>query len=124
MLNEMPDPGPQPRRPSPRLSPLTGNPHDVALPPSKLPRVVQRVFVGVFIAGLLIAATYIGLEHWRRGAFVLGASLCYLAGLRACVDSDILGVLSVRSRSFDMAFSLLIGLSTVWLAISIDPLGS
>lgn len=103
---------------------LLANPHDRAVPPSPLPIWLQRVLVVLFAVFVVAAFGLIAEEHWRRGAAVLGGALCYLALIRWLVDSRIMGVLAVRSRKFDFIFTVLIGVAMLWLAISVDPLGS
>lgn len=103
---------------------LLANPHDRAVPPSPLNRWVQRLLVAVFVLFLLVALVLITQEHWRRGTSVLGGSLLYLAVIRWVVDSAVMGILAVRSRKFDSCFTAVLGIAMLWLAISVDPLGS
>ena len=103
---------------------LLTNPHDAHVAPSAISRLVQRVLVGVFVALLVVVALLIGVDRWRRGTFTLGVAMMWLASIRWIVDSDVLGVLAVRSRKFDSLFSAAIGAMIVWLSVSVDPLGS
>ncbi|MBI8999383.1 DUF3017 domain-containing protein [Corynebacterium sp. CCM 9185] len=100
------------------------NPHDIGLSPSPVPRAVQRVFMALLIAAFLIAAIFALTEHWRRATFLLGCALVWLSVVRGICDSRVLGVFSVRSRSFDTLFTLFIGGLMAFLAVSVDPLGS
>ncbi|MEZ2121590.1 MULTISPECIES: DUF3017 domain-containing protein [unclassified Corynebacterium] len=104
--------------------PGVDNPHDVGLPPSRLPRVIQWTFLVVFLSALLIAVGFAVTEHWRRATFLLGGALIWLSLLRSLCDSRVLGVLAVRSRRFDGFFTLFVGGVMVFLAVSVDPLGS
>lgn len=100
------------------------NPHDVALPPSRLPRNIQ--LIGLVVLAVL-GAGVLGLfltQHWRRGAFAFGVTMFFLALLRYTCDSKLLGVLTVRSRRFDVYFELLLGVAMIYLSVSIDALGS
>lgn len=106
------------------VSALHGNPHDADLAPSRIARPVQRGLLGVFLLGLVGVAFYLITEHWRRATFLLGADLVWLAAVRACCDSQVLGVLAVRSQRFDVLFSAGMGVITMFLAASIDSLGS
>lgn len=103
---------------------LLANPHDARVAPSAISRPIQRVLVGVFVAFLVVVALLIGVDRWRRGTFMLGVAMMWLASIRWIVDSDVLGVLAVRSRKFDSLFSAAIGAMIVWLSVSVDPLGS
>ena len=100
------------------------NPHDRALPPSRLPDAVQWICVGAFVVLVVASGLFSFLEHWRRATFALGVGMLWLAICRLVCDSRVMGVLAVRSRRFDMAFSLIAGAALVWLAVSVDALGS
>ena len=100
------------------------NPHDLAVPPSRLHRWVQWGFVAWFVLGVTVASIFALTEHWRRATFVLGASLLWLAVVRLTCDSRIVGVFAVRSRRFDAAFCSVLGGLMVFLSASVDALGS
>ena len=55
---------------------------------------------------------------------MLGSAMLYLAVLRLLLDSHMLGILAVRSRRFDTAFTAAIGFGILWIAVSVDPLVS
>lgn len=76
---------------------------------------------GVLVA---ISVVFSLTEHWRRATFALGISMMWLAVLRAYCDSQVLGVLAVRSRRFDAIFSATLGTIMVFLSVSVDALGS
>lgn len=63
-------------------------------------------------------------EHWRRATFTLGSAMLWLAIIRLTCDSKIVGVLAVRSVRFDVAYTALLGGLMVFLASSVDALGS
>ncbi|ANH23224.1 Uncharacterized protein CpE55_0472 [Corynebacterium pseudotuberculosis] len=71
-----------------------------------------------------ISGVYSLTEHWRRATFVLGTALLWLAVLRLTCDSKVLGVLSIRSRAFDVMYASAVGGAMVFLSYSIDSLGS
>ncbi|KQB84197.1 DUF3017 domain-containing protein [Corynebacterium oculi] len=100
------------------------NPHDVALPPSRLPRWVQGAMLGIFLLGLVASAVFALTDHWRRATFGLGAALIWLAVVRLLCDSRLVGIFAVRSRRFDVLFSALLGGCMAFLALSVDALGS
>lgn len=103
---------------------MLDNPHDSSLAPSTLPRGVQRAGVVLFVLGVIAAASFLFTEHWRRATFTLGATMIYLALLRLTCDSRVMGLLSVRSRRFDATFTGILGTVMVFLASSVDALGS
>ncbi|MCZ9293932.1 DUF3017 domain-containing protein [Corynebacterium meitnerae] len=116
----MPTHSNQPSSPPPSLD----NPHDIYNPPSKLPVRVQQVMVALFVLGFVVATLFSVTEHWRRATFTLGAAMLWLTACRLTCDSQVMGLLAVRSRRFDAIFTGLTGAALVWLAVSVDALGS
>lgn len=100
------------------------NPHDIGNRPSPLPRGVQLAMVAVFGVGFVASALLAASEHWRRATFTLGAAMVWLAVVRLSCDSKHIGVLAVRSRRFDTMFCAGVGAAMMWLAYSVDALGS
>ncbi|MBY6365774.1 DUF3017 domain-containing protein [Rhodococcoides corynebacterioides] len=77
------------------------------------------------VAAVVVAAVVLVLaDRWRRGAFVFGIAVLVAAALRLLLTEDRVGVLAVRSRTFDVVSMALVGGAVVWLAVSIDPLGT
>ena len=100
------------------------NPHDIGNPPSPLPLWAQRAMAGVFVVGFALSALFSATEHWRRATFTLGAALVWLAVLRYACDSRVIGLVAVRSRRFDALFCTVLGAAMMFLAGSVDALGS
>ncbi|GAB3592691.1 hypothetical protein CFAEC_02785 [Corynebacterium faecale] len=105
-------------------SEMLANPHDRELSRSRLPVVVQRIGVWLFLLGVLVASLFAFTDHWRRATFTLGASMIFLAILRLSCDSHIMGLLAVRSRRFDAFYCTVMGALMSFLALSVDSLGS
>ncbi|MGK2320905.1 DUF3017 domain-containing protein [Gordonia rhizosphera] len=78
----------------------------------------------VVLLGLLAAAVLVLFDRWRRGAFVFGSALILGAVLRALIPTSRVGLLQVRGRFFDIAAMASVGGLILWLATSIDPLGT
>lgn len=106
-----------------RPDPLA-NPHDKDLPASGIPIRVQRLGLALFGVAIVASVALSLTEHWRRATLSFGASMLWLAVLRVYCDSRVLGVLAVRSRRFDALYSATIGTILIFLAISVDALGS
>lgn len=91
-------------------------------------RAVRRYLVQIpyflVLLGLLVAAVLVVFDRWRRGAFVFGSALLLGALLRALIPTSRAGLLQVRSRFFDVAAMATVGTLILWLATSIDPLGT
>lgn len=75
---------------------------------------VLPVLVGV-AAGLVVVST----GHWRIGSGVVGLSMVLAAALRVALAPRHAGWLVVRSRAFDAALLLALGVGTVVLAASV-----
>ncbi|WP_287861864.1 DUF3017 domain-containing protein [Corynebacterium sp.] len=103
---------------------LLDNPHDRNNPPSRLSRTVQMALLGLFVLMLLAVIALLLVDRWRRASVMLGSAMLYLAVLRLLLDSHMLGILAVRSRRFDTAFTAAIGFGILWIAVSVDPLVS
>lgn len=76
------------------------------------------------MAGVLAAALLVMFDRWRRGSFVFGAALLVGAVLRAFIPSSQAGLLQVRGKSFDVTVMATVGGVMLWLAASIDSLGT
>ena len=100
------------------------NPHDAHLKPSPLPPVVQWVAIGMVVAAVAVSGIFAVSEHWRRATMLLGGALMWLTVVRLTCDSSRVGVLAVRSRRFDACFTGILGAAMVFMAFSIDALGS
>lgn len=88
------------------------------------PERVRWLLYGGLFFGLGAAAVFLGLERWRRATFMLGVTMMYLGVIRQFLPDSLLGVFSVRSMKFDLWFCFLVGGGMVFLASSVDALGS
>jgi len=103
---------------------LLANPHDAAIPPSRVTRNLQMLSVVLFLVVVTAGAVLIFTDHWRKGTVAVGAGMVWLGLIRWWVDSRILGVFAVRSRKFDSWFCVIVGVLLAFTALSIDSLGS
>lgn len=71
------------------------------------------------VALVLVAAGF-----WRRGAFLIGVGVGVAAALRLVLPDDKAGLLVVRTKSLDFATMATIGLVMLYVAYTIDPLGT
>jgi hypothetical protein len=79
------------------------------------------LLVGLFIIaafGLVIAG------YWRRGALVLAIGVGIAAALRLTLADDRAGLLVVRSRGIDFATTASVSAAMLYIAWTIDPLGT
>ncbi len=84
---------------------------------------VQIPFAVVLVV-VAAAVLFLLVDRWRRGAFVFGAGTVLAALLRATLPTSRVGLLQVRGRVFDVATLAAAGAAILWLATSIDPLGT
>lgn len=80
--------------------------------------------LALVLIGVAVALGFVVLERWRRGAFVLGIVALAAAALRLGLSDERARLLGVRSKRFDAAFYLGIGAVILWLATSVDSLGT
>ena len=79
------------------------------------------LLVGAFIAaafGLVITG------YWRRGALVLAIGVGLAAAMRVALKEDRAGLLVVRSRTIDFATTATVSAVMLYIAWTIDPLGT
>lgn len=80
--------------------------------------------LALVLIGVAVALGFIVLERWRRGAFILGMVALAAAALRLVVPDERARLLGVRSKRFDVGFYTAVGAVILWLATSIDSLGT
>jgi hypothetical protein len=78
--------------------------------------VVGLFFVAAF--GLVIAG------YWRRGALVMAIGVGVAAVMRLALSEDRAGLLVVRSRMIDFATTASVSAAMLYIAWTIDPLGT
>lgn len=88
------------------------------------PQWVQQLIFGGFFVGIGAFVMFLGLERWRRATFTLGITMMYLGVMRQYLSDKMVGVFSVRSKTFDLWFCSITGLGLVFLSVSVDALGS
>ena len=81
--------------------------------PILLPGVILIVAFGLVVAG-----------YWRRGALVLAIGVALAAVLRLTLPEDRAGLLAVRSRGIDVATTASVSATILYIAWTIDPLGT
>lgn len=73
-----------------------------------------------FVAAFALA----GANFWRRGALLIGIGVGAAAVLRLMLSEDRAGLLVVRSKGIDFATTAVVAASMVYIAATIDPLGT
>ncbi len=77
--------------------------------------------VGLF---LLAAFALVVAGDWRRGALVLAIGVGIAAAMRLTMTDDRAGLLVVRSRTIDVATTASVSAAMLYIAWTIDPLGT
>ncbi|MDI3314753.1 MAG: DUF3017 domain-containing protein [Mycobacterium sp.] len=74
----------------------------------------------IFLAGFgLVAANF-----WRRGALLIGIGVGVAAALRLVLSDERAGLLVVRSKAIDFVMMAVVAAAMVYIASTIDPLGT
>ncbi len=89
----------------------------------------RKVFGGqwpILLVGLIIVAAFglVVAGYWRRGALVLGIGVGVAAALRLALTDDRAGLLAVRSRTIDFVTTATVSAAMLYVAWTIDPLGT
>lgn len=87
-------------------------------------RLVRQIPLFAVLAVVALAAVLVLFDRWRRGSVAFGSALLLGAVLRAALPTQRAGLLQVRSRGFDIAAMTSLGVLVIWLATSIDSLGT
>ncbi|MFV8053512.1 DUF3017 domain-containing protein [Mycobacterium sp. 48b] len=90
---------------------------------------VRKVFAGqwpILVVGLIFIAAFVLVVagYWRRGALVIGIGVGAAAALRLALTDDRAGLLVVRSRTIDFATTATVSAAVLYIAWTIDPLGT
>lgn len=77
--------------------------------------------VGVIFA---VAFVFVAAGFWRRGSLLIGIGVGLAAVLRLVLSEDRAGLLVVRTKSLDFATMVTVCAVMVYIASTIDPLGT
>jgi uncharacterized membrane protein len=71
-----------------------------------------------------LALALVAAGFWRRGTLLLGIGVGVAAGLRLLLPDEQVGLLVVRSKRIDFATMATVCAVVVYIAFTIDPLGT
>ena len=74
----------------------------------------------IFVVAVSLAAA----NFWRRGSLLIGIGVGLAAVLRLALTDDRAGLLVVRSKGIDFATMASVAAAMVYIAWTIDPLGT
>ncbi|CAM4463561.1 hypothetical protein MB901379_01039 [Mycobacterium basiliense] len=80
----------------------------------------------ILLVGLIFTVAFVlaGANFWRRGSLLIGIGVGVAAALRLVLSDDRAGLLVVRSKGTDFVTMTLVGAAMVYIASTIDPLGT
>ena len=89
----------------------------------------HKVFAGqwpILTVGLFFLAAFglVAAAYWRRGALVMAIGVGVAAAMRLTLSDDRAGLLVVRSRAIDFATTATVSAAMLYIAWTIDPLGT
>ncbi|CCK61483.1 DUF3017 domain-containing protein [Mycobacterium canetti] len=93
-------------------------------------RAVFRRTVGaqwpILLVGSIFAVAFVlaGANFWRRGALLIGIGVGVAAVLRLVLSEERAGLLVVRSKGIDFVTTVMVAAAMVYIASTIDPLGT
>ena len=74
----------------------------------------------IFAAAFVLAAA----NFWRRGALLIGIGVGVASLLRLVLSDERAGLLVVRSKGIDFVTTATVAAAVVYIAWTIDPLGT
>jgi hypothetical protein len=80
----------------------------------------------ILVVGLIFLVAFVlaGANFWRRGSLLIGIGVGVAAALRLALPDERAGLLVVRSRGTDFLTTASVGAAMVYVAWTIDPLGT
>ena len=89
-------------------------------------RAVLRAQWPILLVELIFVAAFVlvGANFWRRGALLIGIGVGVAAILRLVLSEERAGLLVVRSRGIDFVTTATVAAAMVYIASTIDPLGT
>jgi hypothetical protein len=89
-------------------------------------RTVLQAQWPILLVGLIFATAFVlaGANFWRRGALLIGIGVGVAAVLRLVLSEERAGLLVVRSKGIDFVTTATVGAAMVYIASTIDPLGT
>ncbi|WP_025738465.1 DUF3017 domain-containing protein [Mycobacterium genavense] len=80
----------------------------------------------ILLVGLIFVTAFalVGANFWRRGSLLIGIAVGVAAILRLVLSDERAGLLVVRSKGIDFVTTATVGAAMVYIAWTIDPLGT
>ena len=94
---------------------MTDNP--VPPPARRAPPLVREWPITVVLAAVAVGLVVVWDYHFRRGVTLIAVAICAAAALRLLLPARRTGLLAVRSRAFDVASYLVLGVTMLVLGL-------
>lgn len=80
----------------------------------------------IMLVGLIFVVAFVlaGANFWRRGALLIGIGTAVAAALRLVLSEERAGLLVLRDRGLDFATMTTAAAAMVYIAATVDPLGT
>jgi hypothetical protein len=80
----------------------------------------------ILLVGLIFVAAFVlvGANFWRRGSLLIGIGVGVASILRLVLSEERAGLLVVRSKGIDFVTTATVAAAMVYIAWTIDPLGT
>lgn len=91
-----------------------------------LARTAAKAQWPILLIGLIFVTAFalVGANFWRRGSLLIGIAVGVAAALRLVLPDDRAGLLVVRSKGVDFMTTATVAAAMVYIAWTIDPLGT
>ncbi len=80
----------------------------------------------ILLVGLIFVTAFVlaGANFWRRGSLLIGIGVGVASVLRLVLSEERAGLLVVRSKGIDFVTTAVVGAAMIYIASTIDPLGT
>ena len=78
-----------------------------------------EIALGLVLLGVLIGLALVAQDHWKQGLSLMGATLLAAAAARLLLPASRVGLLVVRSRSFDVAALAILGIAILGVTFQV-----
>jgi DUF3017 family protein len=91
-----------------------------------LAKITAKAQWPITLVGLIFVTAFVlvGANFWRRGSLLIGIGVGVAAVLRLLLREERAGLLAVRSKGVDFMTTATVGAAMVYIAWTIDPLGT
>jgi Protein of unknown function (DUF3017) len=78
-----------------------------------------EIALGLVLLGVLVGLALVAQDHWKQGLSLMGVTLLAAAAARLLLPASRVGLLVVRSRSFDVATLAVLGVAILGVTFQV-----